>query len=126
MKKRDLIIYRLATILFGLMLLAGAITYFVDYKMTSDMFISLGVPTTIIYPLAIAKILGVLAIWFIKNTKIKMLAYLGFALDLIFAIIAHSIAGHGDAFGPAIPLVLLVISYIYYRKTDKQAENIDA
>ncbi|WP_108808802.1 DoxX family protein [Aquimarina spinulae] len=116
MKKRDLIIYRVATALFSLMLLAGAITYFVQYEMVSKMFTSLGVPTEIIYPLAIVKILGILAIWLIKNPVIKTLAYLGFALDLVFAIIAHLNAGDGQAIGPAIPLALLIISYVFYRK----------
>lgn len=116
MKKRDLIIYRIVTGLFSLMLLAGAITYFVKYEMVAEMFTSLGVPTEIIYPLAIAKILGIIAIWFLKNPMIKNLAYLGFALDLVGAIIAHLKAGDGEAFGPVIPLVLLIISYWYYRK----------
>jgi hypothetical protein len=116
MKKRDLIIYRVVTALFSLMLLAGAITYFADYNMTSEMFTSLGVPTEIIYPLAIAKILGVLAIWLIKNPLIKNLAYLGFALDLSMAIVAHIKAGDGGFYGPIIPLVLLIISYVFFRK----------
>lgn len=119
MKKRDVIIYIVVTGLFSLMLLAGAITYFVKNEMTSEMFTSLGIPTEIIYPLAIVKILGILAIWLIKNPVIKTLAYLGFALDFVFAIIAHLNAGDGGAFGPAIPLVLLIISYMFYRKKVK-------
>lgn len=116
MKKRDLIIYRVVTGLFSLMILAGAITYFVNYEMAREMFTSLGVPTEIIYPLAIAKILGVIAIWLIKSKLIKTLAYLGFALDLISAMISHLNAGDGGAVGPAIPLVLLIVSYVYFRK----------
>ena len=116
MKKRDLVIYRVVTALFSLILLAGAITYFANYKMVSEMFISLGVPTEIIYPLAIAKILGILAIWLIKNSLIKNLTYLGFALDLIMAIISHLNAGDGGYFGPIVPLILLIISYIFLRR----------
>lgn len=116
MKKRDLIIYRIVTGLFSLMLLAGAVTYFVQYEMVAEMFTSLGVPTEIIYPLAIAKILGIIAIWFVDNKVIKNLAYLGFALDLVGAIISHLNAGDGGAAGPAVPLVLLMISYWYFRK----------
>lgn len=81
MKNKNLTIYRVVTALFSLMLLAGAITYFTNYEMASEMFTSLGVPTSIIYPLAIAKIIGIAAIWLVKNTIIKQLAYLGFALD---------------------------------------------
>lgn len=116
MKKRDLVIYRVVTALFSLMLLAGAITYFVDYNMVNEMFTSLGVPTEIIYPLAVAKILGIVAIWFIKNSLIKNLAYLGFGLDLIMAIVSHLNAGDGRFIGPLVPLVLLIISYVYFRR----------
>ncbi len=116
MKKRDLIIYRIVTAIFSLILIAGAITYFVKYDMAAEMFTSLGVPTAIIYPLAIAKILGVLAIWLIKNPLIKNLAYLGFGLDLSMATIAHLNAGDGGFYGPILPLVLLIISYVFYRK----------
>lgn len=119
MKNKDLLIYRIATGLFGLMLLAGGITYFVKYEMTSEMFTHLGVPTEIIYPLAVAKILGVIAIWFIKNTTLKTLAYLGFALDLIFASITHIKAGDELSMvlgGPVAALVLLTTSYLYLRK----------
>lgn len=116
MKKRDNIIYYVSTVLFSLMLFAGAIAYFVQYEMAHEMFTSLGVPTAIIYPLAIAKILGVIALLFIKNDTLKKLAYAGFTIDLVMAIGAHLNAGHGDAFGPAIPLVLLAISFWFYRR----------
>ena len=118
--KKDLIIYRITTGLFSLMLLAGAITYFVQYEMVSDMFISLGVPTKIIYPLAILKILGIIAIWFIKSHLIKQLAYLGFALDLGMAIVSHLNADDGGFFGPLVPLILLIIG-IALRKKNKHA-----
>jgi hypothetical protein len=119
MKKRDSIIYIVATALFSVMLFAGAITYFVKYDMVSTMFTHLGVPTGIIYPLALAKILGVLAICFIKNPIIKNLAYLGFAIDLIFATIAHLNAGDEEIYGPIIPLILLIVSYVFYRQKVK-------
>lgn len=121
MKKRDLIIYRIVTAIFSLTTLAAAITYFVQYEMVSEMFSSLGVPTEIIYPLAIAKILGIIAIWLIKSPLLKKLAFLGFALDLVFAIIAHIRADDGGAFGPIVPLVLVVISYVFYTKIEKKS-----
>lgn len=116
MNKRDNIIYIIATALFSLMLFGGAITYFVNYEMTSEMFTQLGVPTEIIYPLAVAKILGVIAICFIRIPMLKSLAYLGFALDLILAMAAHLNAGDDKFYGPILPLLLLSVSYIFYRK----------
>jgi hypothetical protein len=32
------------------------------------------------------------------------------------AVIAHINAGDGGFFGPIIPLVLLIVSYIFYKK----------
>ncbi len=119
MKKRDIIIYRVVTGLFSLLILFGAIMYFVKHEMVQEMFTSLGVPTEIIYPLAVVKIAGIVAIWFIKNHTLKKLAYAGFAINLVSAIIAHINAGDGEAFGPAIPLILLIISYWFYSKTSK-------
>lgn len=116
MKNREVLIYRIVTGIFSLMMVAGAITYFVQYDMTSETFTSLGVPSEMVYPLAIAKILGVLAIWLIKNPIIKNLAYLGFAVDLVAAIIAHLIADDGGAVNPILPLVLLIVSYVLYQR----------
>lgn len=119
--KRDRIIYIVVTALFSLMILAGAITYFVDYSVPEEMFKSLGVPTEIIYPLAVAKILGVIAIWTNLSKPLAHLAYAGFILELTMAIGAHLNAGDGEAFGPVIPLVLVIVSYIFYRRLNKKA-----
>lgn len=121
MKKTNLIIFWIATGLFSLFILMGAVMYFTQYAKVSDMFTSLGVPTEIIYPLAVAKILGVIAICFIKSPLLKTLAYIGFALDLLMAVFAHLNAGDGEFIGPVIPLVLLVVSYIFYRKRNSTA-----
>lgn len=121
MKNRDSLIFKIVFGLFSLMLLAGAITYFVKYDMVSEMFTSLGVPTAIIYPLAIAKIVGIITIWFVKNPMLKNLAFLGFAIDLLMAIGSHLNAGDGEAFGPVIPLILLAVSYFFFRRVQKAA-----
>ncbi len=117
MKKRDLIIYTILVSLFSVIILMGAIMYFVKYEMVHDMFVHLGVPPEIIYPLAIAKILGIATIWLIKVPLLKQLAFLGFAIDLLLAIIAHGLAGDEEIYGPIAPLVLLIASYWFYRKT---------
>ncbi|MGB0979281.1 MAG: DoxX family protein [Croceimicrobium sp.] len=116
MTKRNQIAYYIVTAIFSLMILGGAITYFVDYDNTAAMFTSLGVSKSVIYPLAIAKILGVLAIWLIPSRLIKNLAYLGFALNLLMAIGSHILANDGLFYGPIVPLVLLTVSYWLFRK----------
>lgn len=121
MKKTNSIIYWVSTILFSLFILMGAIMYFVQYDMVSEVFTSLGVPTEVIYPLGVAKILGVIAICFIKNPLLKKLAYLCFALDLIMGVFAHLNAGDGHFMRPVIPLVLLIVSYVFYRRVNSQS-----
>lgn len=123
MKKTNSIIYWAATILFSLFILMGAAMYFVKYDMVSEVFTSLEVPTEVIYPLGIAKFLGVIALCFIKNPFIKKLAYLCFALDLGMGIFAHLNSGDGHFIRPIIPLVLLVVSFVFYRRVNSEAKK---
>lgn len=121
MNKRDTIIYRVATIIFGLMLLAGGLSYFFNYEHVAGEFGRLGVTTDLIYPLAVAKVLGVIAIWFIPNKVLKTAAYIGFYINLISAVYVHIAAADGEFFGPIVPMLLLTVSYIYYRRSLKAA-----
>lgn len=116
MKKRDIIIYRVVTGLFTVHMVFTAFMYVFSYQMVKEMFESLGVSSTIIYPLAIAKILGLVAIWTNKSKLLKELAYIGFAVDFILAISAHALANDGGVAPPAVALIVLLISYFYNRK----------
>ncbi len=116
MNKRDIIIYRVVSGLFTVHMLFTVGAYFFMYEMVSEMFEALGVTAAIIYPLAVAKILGLVAIWTNKSRILKELAYIGFAIDFILAISAHLIANHGESVPPLVALVMLLISYIYHRK----------
>lgn len=64
-------IYWVSTILFCCIFLYSAIMYFTRYEMVKGFFQSLGYPDYLIYPLAIAKILGVIAIISKKIEVIK-------------------------------------------------------
>ncbi len=116
MNKRDIIIYRVVTGIFTAHMLFTVFAYFSMYDMVSETFESLGVPTSVIYPLAIAKILGLVAIWANKSRLLKELAYLGFAIDFILAISTHLIAKDGGAVAAVVALVIMSISYIYHRR----------
>jgi DoxX-like family len=107
------IIYWVFTGLFSLMTLAGAAYYFVGYDDVANMFTSLGFSTAIIYPLAIAKILGVVALLSNMSKLLKKMAYLGFAVDLTLAVIAHISVGDGGQ-GGAIMALLLVMGSIFF------------
>ena len=117
--KMNKIIYWVFTGLFSLMTLAGATYYFVGYDEVAKMFASLGYSSAIIYPLAIAKILGITAILTKKSNILKNLAYLGFGIDLILATIAHISVADGSQFGPLMALTLLAGSIFFEWRMNK-------
>lgn len=116
MKKTDLWIYRISTGLITALFAPGAVAYFVQYDMTSEMFTSLGFPTFIIYPLAVLKLLGLVAIWTGRSKMLREWAYVGFMFDLTLATGSHINAADGEAIWPAIALVVVIVSYIFHRR----------
>ncbi len=69
--KTKKIIYWVSTGLLSVMMLMAAGTYFVSHEMVSDTFAGLGFPTYIVYPLAILKVLAIVAIWTRKSELLK-------------------------------------------------------
>ncbi|RLD27947.1 MAG: DoxX family protein [Bacteroidetes bacterium] len=108
-------IYWTTTILLFSMLIVTGILYFVYYETLVMYFNRYGYPTYIIYPLAIAKILGSIVILYNKNQFLKELAYAGFFFNFILAFFAHYMVSEFDPF-PSISLVLLLISYFTGKK----------
>jgi hypothetical protein len=116
MKNKNLIIYYVATGLLTLLMLFSAGMYFLNYEMVSATFTKLGFPTYIVYPLAIAKILGLIAIWTKKSNTLKEWAYAGFFFDFVLALSAHWNIQDG-AYAPAIlGIVFLLLSYNFEPK----------
>lgn len=110
--KAKLVIYWFATGTLSALMLYTAVMYFVKYEAIADVFTRLSFPTYIIYPLAIAKILGIAAILIKSSKTLKEWAYAGFFFDFVLALSAHLNAGDGIYFLPAfICLVLLGVSY---------------
>jgi hypothetical protein len=98
------------------MMLASGVMYLANYAEVAKSFNSLGYPTYLIYPLGIAKILGVIAILTKKSKILKDLAYAGFFYDFILAASAHINAGDGGFPIPLAALVILIVSYVTDRK----------
>lgn len=110
MEKRNRIIYWVSTGLLSAMMTMSALLYIIQNEMVSETFTRLGYQTYIIYPLACAKILGVIAILTKKSHILKEWAYAGFFFDFILAFAAHIKAGDGE-FAPALlAMVLLLVS----------------
>ncbi|WP_075591036.1 DoxX family protein [Labilibacter marinus] len=116
MSKTNRIVYYVSTGLLSLMMLMSAGMYFFNHEMVAATFTNLGYPTYIIYPLAVAKILGVIAIWTKKSKALKEWAYAGFFFDLILAAGAHIAIKDGEFIPAVVVIILLAISYKYDRK----------
>ena len=117
--KRDKIIYYIATGLLSLLMLFSVSQYFFNNGEVVKAFESFGYPTYIIYPYAIAKLLGLVVIWFVGNKVLKEWAYAGFFFAFILAFFAHVMINDGQQTGAIIAMVLLIVSYIYSKKLGK-------
>lgn len=108
---RNKVIYWLFTGVMCLIFALSASMYFVKYEMVRGFFEELNYPVYIIYPLAIAKILGIVAILSNRSKLLKEWAYAGFFFDSVLAIAAHHFAGHG--FGLSIIALIAVVGSRY-------------
>ena len=105
------IIYWLSTGVFCLIMLFSSYMYVFNYDNAHSFFVNLGFPVWMIYPSAILKFLGVLAILSKKSNFLKEWAYAGFFFDPLIALSAHLIVKDGAYGLAAIALVTVVISY---------------
>ena len=117
--KRDKLIFYIATGLLTLLMLFSVSMYFFNHDEVATMFEGFGYPTYIIYPYAIAKLLGLFAIWNPNFKSVKEWAYSGFFFAFILAFFAHYMIGDGEQMGALVALVLLIFSYIFNKKTNK-------
>lgn len=109
-------IYLISTGLLTALMLMSAGMYFFNYEEVTATFLSLGFPGYIVYPLAIAKILGLVAIWTNKSYSLKEWAYAGFFFDFTLALSAHLVAGDGQFLPAIVALILLGASYYGWKK----------
>ncbi len=116
MEKINKIIYWIATIIFCGIMIFSATMYLTKYNMVKGFFIFLGYPTYLIYPLAIAKLLGVVAVVSRRVSLLKEWAYAGFFFDTIFAMAAHVLAKDGGYMMALIAMIMIVISKWYEGK----------
>lgn len=112
----DKIIYYVSTGLLSLVMCFSAYNYFFNYEMISGFFEAFNYPTYIIYPLAIAKLLALVAIWTRISPMLKEWAYAGLFFDVVLAWVAHYMANDGGGMFAIIAFVALVFSYIFGRR----------
>jgi hypothetical protein len=109
--------YWIATGLFALLMAFSATQYLTNDAMRAG-FTHLGFPSYFRVELAIAKLLGVVALLVPFRGWFKEWAYAGFAITLVSAFVAH--VNSGDSAGmfmaPVIAGAVLGISYMTFRK----------
>ena len=111
--KLQKVLYWVFTILLCLMMLGNVYFYFAATEDVGKVFESLGYPTALVIPLAIAKFLAVVAILSNKSRLLKRLAYYGLAIDFMLAFGAHLWAGDGGYGAAGVALLLLFGSSFY-------------
>jgi len=85
----------------------------------------LGYPDYFAYTLIICKVLGVIAISYLKTpAKLKEWAYAGLTFNLIYAFISHACVDRNIGFMllPLVILGILAVSYFYKSKTKDQGK----
>lgn len=117
--KKNKIIYYVSTGLLTLLMLFSVSMYLFNHEMIVKAFEGMGYPTYLIYPLATAKVLGIIALWFVKNKSIKEWAYAGFFFNTLLAFFAHIMIGDGEQMGAVIGFVLVITSYFFSIKINE-------
>lgn len=84
--------------------------------MIKETFTFLGFPTWIVYPLAVAKILAVVAILSKQSKILKEWAYAGLFFDSVLAFGAHWFAKDGQYIPAVVAILLIVVSRIFEGK----------
>jgi hypothetical protein len=125
-EKRKKIAYIVATGLFCLAVLPGAIGDLLQPQVAIDMMATLGLPVPLLPLLGVWKLLGLVAILIPGKPRLKEWAFAGFAFDLTGAAYLHGPAG--DTAGIAPPLVVLAIgaaAYATWRMRESSASVPD-
>ncbi|WP_423148399.1 DoxX family protein [Rubrolithibacter danxiaensis] len=121
MKKRNKIIYWIATLWLALGMLSTGIVQLLKLKEETAMMSHLGYPLYFLTILGIWKILGVVAILIPKFPLLKEWTYAGFFFAMSGAVFSHLALGDGakEFFGPVLLLVLTMLSW-YFRPADRK------
>ena len=117
-KKNINIIYWISTALILAMMLFSAASSFMDNPDGAKMLAAIGYRPYVLHLLAVAKVLGVIAILTPGFPRLKEWAYAGFMFDLIGATYSFYVSGFAFkdwVFMPVL-IALLACSYIFYHK----------
>jgi uncharacterized membrane protein YphA (DoxX/SURF4 family) len=127
MSKRNKIIYWVATLWLSLGMVSTGIVQIMGMKEEVDNFSSLGYPAYLMVIIGTWKLLGVVAVLIPKFPLFKEWAYAGFFFAMSGALVSHAVSGHGlpEMFGPALLLVLTLVSW-YFRPESRKTNSATA
>lgn len=109
------ILHWVFTALLSALLLFSASMYFMNHDEIAVAFTLLGFPIWIIYPLVVAKILGVAMILTKWKTWLTEWAYAGILFNALLATNAHLAVEDGNQAGGIMALILMLGSYVTWR-----------
>lgn len=121
MKKRNKIIYWIATIWLALGMLSSGIVQLLKVKSETDFILNLGYPEYFLTILGVSKILGVAILLLPKFPLLKEWVYAGFFFTMTGAVYSHIAFGNpmSDIFPPLLLIVLTLVSW-YFRPADRK------
>lgn len=105
--------------LLSALMLMSVFMYISNYEMMVQGFPMLGFPAWLIYPLATAKLLGVVMLLTKFKSWLTEWAYAGFFFNFLLAIGTHISLGDGGASSAIVALLLLIGSYITWKLSMK-------
>lgn len=107
------ILYWLFTIAMCGIFALSATMYLTKYDMVVGFFEHMGFPIWLIYPMAVAKILGILTILIKPSKLLKEWTYAGFFFNAVLATGAHHFSGDGILQMSTAAIFLVLLSRYY-------------
>lgn len=127
MKKRDKIIYWVATLWLSLGMVSTGLVQIIHLEEEVQKMNALGYPDYFLTIIGIWKLLGVVAVLIPKFPLLKEWAYAGFFFVMSGALFTHLAAGDEvvEFFGPSLLLVLILLSW-YFRPASRKIKLLAA
>lgn len=121
MKKRDKIIYWVATLWLALGMVSTGVVQLMRLPEEVERITHLGYPVYFLTLIGVWKMLGVVAVLVPRFALVKEWAYAGFFFAMTGAIVSHVVMNDAakELFGPSLLVVLTAVSW-YFRPHDRQ------
>jgi len=117
------VVYWVATLLFVLPQAWSAVQYLTMAPRMVETFTGLGYPLYVMTFLAVAKLLGIVAVLWGRPARLKEWAYAGFTFDTLGAAWSHLASGD-PGFIVAVPLAFLVVQFVSYAMWKRAGDSV--